>query len=648
MAKKKGSQENSTDSQNSSTTEVSGFTFFPVDRKVPHTIYHSLMNLPPKDSQGAESIAERFKRKKSQKNKNSSSSANDTTTGLESTLGVLYLDQTRLTPLDTVIGEHIYTLSLAPQETVVLTQKSWTKQKMSLEDALTNENESNLENSSTFSSDLSENLQHSTQETDSKSATATISGGYGPVNGSVSGTMSSTSGVQDTRGTSTRVAQQGTSRAATKARMEHKTTFTVASESFSSSGSKKTIRNMNTAHSMMIKYYKIFQKYEVNVERVGRRLCWSPFIRKPSLGLSNRAVARKAEIERYLDPANFDLKIEGLPGSKTVESLPVKAENGVWGFSDDLKTTIKVDDGFQLVELKVVYVSTPTDSWAGHPREHVNPLNGATGVFDVYWHVGMSDWFYLNNKYKGRIPNSTDTLWIKTVATIAPNSQMQSDYQERLNKARAAELEKRTKEVAERAAKDDEETVYFDPSTELMRRLITSFLNPDEYNDAHEVARWHEIFEWENLSYTLYPSWWDRDEDSGLSKETNFLTASWAKLFVPIRPGFEVEALRAIQKSTEERVDYKKVMHRIGAKADATDDYTPEVLGTFIEYMPTDGTYAEPVIGLNLACDRYLLKDINLSQKERAAQLKALNSPTQNTDDEDTDTDEDEDEEPDL
>jgi hypothetical protein len=107
-----------------------------------------------------------------------------------------------------------------------------------------------------------------------------------------------------------------------------------------------------------------------------------------------------------------------------------------------------------------------------------------------------------------------------------------------------------------------------------MRRIIAQYFgNPQSYGSCEVVSLLQQAFEWENLSFELRAPWWSPNtEIDGLqSLQTNFTNASWAKVYVPIRPDFEEEALSwllsigAIPYSIEWLDDFEYYLHDMRA-----------------------------------------------------------------------------------
>ena len=55
---------------------------------------------------------------------------------LRSEVGYFFLDRTRIRPKGFALGEHIYTLSLAPGEEVVIEQKTFSKKEATYEEKM--------------------------------------------------------------------------------------------------------------------------------------------------------------------------------------------------------------------------------------------------------------------------------------------------------------------------------------------------------------------------------------------------------------------------------------------------------------------------------------------------------------------------------
>lgn len=84
------------------------------------------------------------------------------------------------------------------------------------------------------------------------------------------------------------------------------------------------------------------------------------------------------------------------------------------------------------------------------------------------------------------------------------------------------------------------------------KRLIPPEVDlPKAIQSAPEIQFLEQAFEWENLTYTLYPYFWTgKDQWSDLADLSGadpdfarFLRAGSARVIVPARPGFELQAI---------------------------------------------------------------------------------------------------------
>lgn len=567
----------------------------PADRIIPHTTYIRLAStkyrLTPEPTSDSDKVA-----------------LNDKM----SHLGYLFLQQTRLRPSGSVIGEPVFTLSLAPQETVVLTQKSWTKRKQSLEELAAYEIEHSFERSSTLSSELSENLEHELENSSKFSLNASVSGSYGfagfGIQASLGTSYDTSTAEKSSQAHAVKQSQQRTEKASSKARSEHKTTFKVESETGSESGSRRTLRNLNTAHSLMLNYYKVFQRYQVIEERTDVRLCWAPCVKAPGQEILNRlkndlnkAASALSETE---DP---DWVPKGYPPRPEPELITTKNETmtlkGPMAGSPVVATVsysfmISTEYEYASADVRVVISSGVllAKPIAG------GPAPGTQGPLPQTITVVA----------QGIDPASV-TVYV--IITCNPTAARLARWRNDVQGPREQEIKRRrdeydtAKKILDDAIKGDT-VVAFDPLTELMRRILQTEIGKDLRDECHEVVQWHEIFDWEGMSYRLYPAWWD-DGNKTVSERVNFLNASWAQLYIPVTRGCEEVATQLLLGPLAKYADAKQLYEEITMfrAANFADGAVIE-MGRWFELMPTDGTYVEPVLGKCDGCDEILREEI--------------------------------------
>jgi hypothetical protein len=197
------------------------------------------------------------------------------------------------------------------------------------------------------------------------------------------------------------------------------------------------------------------------------------------------------------------------------------------------------------------------------------------------------------------------------------------------------------RKAAEAEADEREQALLasLDPASELIDRVVQSF--PEVQTDEPwELEFWGQIFDWDRAGYFLYPGWWARDGSRDWTKSpSDFLNSSWAKLYVPVRPGFERLALRwmvakvlgvPLDSETEQaivRIDTELREFRTTSFGDpletkiGTGDTLEEkflTLGRWTELLPTDGTHLEVVQGITSAIDGYSSAEIEAIRQARA------------------------------
>lgn len=196
--------------------------------------------------------------------------------------GILYLNQLRIRPAGSILGELVYTLGLGPLEKVTLTQTTYTRKTTSIESMTDSSQETSTEFDSTFSHDLAENTQQAmnTQNTQSFGVNGSVGySGYASVGANYSNSTSQ--GMQTNQQQSVKDSRQITSKVSTKAKIEHKITFKTETETGVENIAQRVFQNPNTAHTLMLNFYKILQRYGIFQEQYGAVMCWAPTMEDP-------------------------------------------------------------------------------------------------------------------------------------------------------------------------------------------------------------------------------------------------------------------------------------------------------------------------------------------------------------------------------
>jgi len=183
------------------------------------------------------------------------------------------------------------------------------------------------------------------------------------------------------------------------------------------------------------------------------------------------------------------------------------------------------------------------------------------------------------------------------------------------------------------------------PVNEMISQIIEREFPASVRDEMWEIDYWQRLFEWDRAAFVAYPGWWSANSDRDpLLDPSDFLNASWAKLYLPVRIGMEKAALRWIFVKSVEAVDQELETRFEGVVADL-EDYRKTVIGAeremgelsapcapapdlfrcmarWEELMPTDGTHIEVVLSTTSAADAITTKEIADAAAVRAALLQ--------------------------
>jgi hypothetical protein len=177
---------------------------------------------------------------------------------------------------------------------------------------------------------------------------------------------------------------------------------------------------------------------------------------------------------------------------------------------------------------------------AGNPTVEIEnaPPAGASGVADFVLHIKLSG---------AILARKRDQVNYRVCVVAVPGPDMIAAWNTTVKTWRDEQAQK---EIDTFLAGKQDALKGLDvsawPPSELMRRAIAElFGDPSNYDSCDVVEMLHRVFEWENLTYRLYAPWFNpHTQVDGLqSLSTTFMNASMARLDVPLRPGYEEEAI---------------------------------------------------------------------------------------------------------
>ncbi|MFO1204590.1 MAG: hypothetical protein U1E63_02425 [Burkholderiales bacterium] len=576
---------------------------------------------------------------------------------LQSDIAYFFFDRTRIRPKGFRVGEHVYALALAPGEEVTIEQKTFTKRQTTFEEQNEREAIFDLELASTLTTELQEGFQRQKNLTDTWGMNVGKTGSYSsPIisdvaygsfntNHTFGYTKNITAADNETKSRSIRDSQTASAKVASKYRTAHKTTFKVAVEQGFESTTKRIIRNPNAFTPVTLHYFKILQRLKMTHERYGVRLGWMPCIKDPAFGFFEQIRQGKAKIladaEAALprkpdEPQRHTAETSAaLPQAKWFPSGILLAGNGAadGSMSNDFDLDVPFDDGWEWdgvvenIDVRTYTIRSP-ERYSSYVKGWpvVVKDTGAGSALRVVVHVGaMSD-----PVRRAQIELQVNVWFVpKPLPSTAPPDDKAAEelaqYRIALNDWEAKCEEQRA--LARKAADDWAAAMLrsLNPVSEMVNQIIKQSFPPNVRDEGWEIDLWQKLFDWERASYVAYPGWWaDRPLRDPLSDASEFINASWARLYLPVRVGMERLALRWIHGRTTRRLDaavetrfdaieadlkkYRK--ERFGAElemmapaADGTYQEKYEALATWTDFMPTDGTHLEIVQGMTSAAD---------------------------------------------
>jgi hypothetical protein len=604
----------------------------------------------------------------------------------ESKLGFLFLDRTRIRPIGFALGEHVHSMSLAPGEEITLEEHVYSKRETSFEQASEQEQTFDTEMSSTLTTELTEgmNSERSRTGSDTNTMGANVGGNIDGITFNIGPSSSSSLQQADRISTTQSVknSQAASSKVAARNRSLHKIVYKVSTENRLETTAKRIIRNPNANTPIDLEYFKVMQRLQLSHERYGVRLCWAPSIPHPGADfLARLDQLRQAIYDRAAaatagprPAAPNQPSQNAVPPQEQSDAVTATQFDPVWGGqSHDYEVTLVASPGFEYVpDSATVTFSFDQARPGGAFLQSATPTGN---TLRVVVHVGVVDarnplmWFDPKLRPFFGEPNGTLTFTVAAQFAVALspgaddayNSAL-ADYRQQLATWEAADRQAKADALQaadeEWAARLSDALAKLNPMNEALGTLIRGFF----FSDLHravwpwEIDLWEDLFDWKNAGLRLYPSWWaNEDPRDPKAPPTDFINASWARLFLPIQPGAETAALRWIYDKTRaegrngtERLiaqvvgeldDYRTVSfgetNEIVVGEPAADGECPPIterylcLGRWKETLPTDGTHIEVLQATTSAADDYsqaALEDAGKLREERIKQVESENA----------------------
>ncbi|WP_218013152.1 type II secretion system protein GspG [Bacillus wiedmannii] len=227
-------------------------------------------------------------------------------------VGQLHLERIEMYPVGVERGELMYTVPLAPKETVTISHKEWATTSEEFERIVQDYFESYSERGVAEKTDVSISTENESKHASAFNFSAQVTGGYGPVSMTVTTGLNNNSENRQVVKDSTQRAREVTEKASARTRQEHKISFKLETKRGTEDNSFRTITNPHDDRAIRIDYYRMMRKWRTDLFRYGLRLTFDIVIPNPGArlwALHRRVRELDKEIQK---PFVFPLKLTDL------------------------------------------------------------------------------------------------------------------------------------------------------------------------------------------------------------------------------------------------------------------------------------------------------------------------------------------------
>jgi Type II secretion system (T2SS), protein G len=222
-------------------------------------------------------------------------------------VGQLYLERMEMYPVGVQRGEMVFTVPMAPYESVTISHKEWTSSSSEYEDIVQDYFESYSERGVAEKTDTSMSTENESRRSNTLNFGATLSGSYGTV--SLTTNVGVTS-VKDDRQSVKQSFQKNreiTEKSSSRVRREHKVSMKLETKKGVEDNSFRTLTN-STNDAVRIDYYRMMRKWRTDLYRYGLRMTYDICIPTPGVRFWARW-QRIAELDAQIGTAfSFSLK----------------------------------------------------------------------------------------------------------------------------------------------------------------------------------------------------------------------------------------------------------------------------------------------------------------------------------------------------
>ena len=224
-------------------------------------------------------------------------------------IGRLYLERVEMSPSGVERGELLYSVPLAPKETVNITHVEWATRSEEFEKIVQDYFENYSEQGVAEKNDEAMSAESQSRHSNALNFGASVSGSYMGVTVSTNFGYTTSSDEQQSRRDSRNHSQEVTRKAAARTRKEHKVTFKVASAAGTEDKSVRVITNPSETDAMRVDYYRIMRRWRNDLFRYGVRMTYDIVIPDPGVTLRGKLEELEKLDALLQQPFAFDLPL---------------------------------------------------------------------------------------------------------------------------------------------------------------------------------------------------------------------------------------------------------------------------------------------------------------------------------------------------
>jgi hypothetical protein len=200
-------------------------------------------------------------------------------------IGYLHLERLSYVPAGVEHGELVHSIPLAPGEFVSIVHKEWSLIEEEFSKLIVDQFEDYSEQGVVDKTDMSHASAAERQQASAFNVSVSISGGYGPVSGSITSGYSTSQSAAESLQSSLNRSQSVTKKASARTRKEHRVSFRLAKKTQEEDQTTRVIKNPDPFNPVRYDFYQLMRKWRVNLHRYGVRLTYDLTIPEPAYDL---------------------------------------------------------------------------------------------------------------------------------------------------------------------------------------------------------------------------------------------------------------------------------------------------------------------------------------------------------------------------